>query len=82
MKKATLAKMNGTFLPKLLAAFCMLNCVGAVTTTSVDSFKTESALETKSTAAATSLKNCVALEKKCKKKDLWMVTKSCGVEEI
>jgi surface protein len=82
MKKATLAKMNGTFLPKLLAAFCMLNCVGAVTTTSVDSLKTESALETKSTAAATSLKDCVALETKCKKKDRNKVTKSCGVEEI
>ena len=77
MKKATLAKFNGTLPAKMLAALCVLNCVGAVTPPAE-----ESALETKSTAAAPSLKNCVALETKCKKKDLWEVTESCGVEEI
>ena len=77
MKKATLPKINGTLPAKMLAALCVLNCVGALTPPAE-----ESALETKSTAAAPSLKNCVALETKCKKKDLWEVTKSCGVEEL
>ena len=76
MKKATLPKINGTLPAKMLAALCVLNCVGAVTPPAE-----ESALETKSTAAATSLKDCVALETKCKKKDR-KVTKSCGVGEI
>ena len=31
MKKATLAKFNGTLPAKMLAALCVLNCVGAVT---------------------------------------------------
>ena len=30
MKKATLAKFNGTLPAKMLAALCVLNCVGAV----------------------------------------------------
>jgi len=78
MKKATLPKINGTLPAKMLASLCVLNCVGAVTPPAEES----ALLETKSTAAAPSLKNCVALETKCKKKDLWEVTKSCGVEEI
>ena len=78
MKKPTLAKFNGTLPAKMLAALCVLNCVGAVTPPeihpSATPVKTEPALGMNSGRALTtapSPEDCAALndEKTCKKKD-------------
>ena len=97
MKKPTLAKFNGTLPAKMLAALCVLNCVGAVTppethppTTPV---KMEPALGMNSGRALTTApppEDCAALndKKTCRKKDrqtlstTGAVLAQCGVATV
>ena len=87
MKKATLSKFNGALPAKMLAALCVLNCVGAVTPPethpSAAPVKREPAPGMKSGRAlttATSVEDCAALNDRnfCRKKDRNKVGRACS----
>ena len=87
MKKVTLAKFNGTLLAKMLAALCVLNCVGAVTPPETHPSATPVKMEPapgmnrgRGLATAPSPEGCAALTDKnfCRKKDQNRVDKACS----